>query len=386
MKYHISILCAAMLSISTFNSNAQAASRDSHNQNRITSASQRILEDSIGDELSLLRGQVTQQTIQIKGILDTLCDAVKSSSIQSKELVCRELSLLREFIQNMVNELPIMSYKNLRNLIAVNNTLITQLKNQLSSGDLCGLCNLDASVFTTIENPTRDGINIEETTEDAEAINAEISYIQTQIDYVWNSVSSISLAPYTEAVTTASYSASDFINNNKGYAIAAAALAGTAFIFRNDNKVDLIAGLVERIPVYSLVVAYLLRQKKDKDITALANSWFGKDSYLANTMITAKQYVGSPKEKKPAIHITARYDMTLEEQLRWAEDNNCAVIKTEQARDCDFMKNFVEFEDGLFKLPLAVLFSCQVKNDVQELSKRMSGFAEYVITCLFAKK
>lgn len=396
MNYRIAILCSSVISASTLYSETDAAQRvaaprvaDTHKH--LTPVTKTLkLND---DELATLRDQVTQQTIQIKGILDTLCDSVHSSTLPTKETICRELTLLCQFVQNMVEQLPVMSYKNLRNLIKINNQLLGQLKEQLSSGDLCGLCDLDASLFTTLEHPTRDVISPEEVVADVNQINqdinavaAEVSYIQGQINTVWNLVTSISLAPYAQTAAATSSTIWDFINTNKGYAAGAALLAGTAYLFRDLSAEELIEGIVKRIPVYSLVALYVLRQKKDKDTIALANNWFGENSYGANTMITLKKWVGSPKEKKPAVHIIARSDMSFEEQQRWADDNNCTVLKIQKARDCDFLKNFVEFEDGLFKLPLAVLFSCQAKEDLQLISNRMGSLAKYIVTCLLSKK
>lgn len=383
MNYRIALLCSSVISASALYSQTDAAphARESHHQTEQPVKKFKVTDD----ELAHIRDQVTQQTIQIKGILDTLCDSVKISTLPTKETICRELTLLREFIQSMVTELPFMSYKNLTYLIGINNQLLGQLKEQLSSGDLCGLCSLDASLFTTLDNPTRDGLSGEEITEDGTVLNEKIAYLKEQVNAVWTLVTSISLAPYTQAATTTSSTARDFINHNKGYAAGAALLAGTAYLFRDLSAEEFMGGVVERIPVYALVALYVLRQKKDRDTIALAHHWFGENSYCANSMLTLKQWVGSPKEKKPAVHIVARYDMTLEEQQRWADDNDCVVIKAEKGRDCDFLKNFVEFEDGLFKLPLAVLFACQAKDDLKSLSERMGPVTKYIVACLLRR-
>lgn len=378
MKYYIAILCSGILSTSMLY--GQTDTVYTHNSEYTQTSS---LES---EELITLRDQVTEQTIQIKGILDTLCDSIKNSTLETKEVMRLEISLLRDFIQNMVYELPHMSYKNVRNLIKINNQLLETLREQLSTGDLCGLCNLDASLFTTLVKPTRDDAILENLVETMTEINAEVSYLKEQVALVWNMVTSISLAHYTQAATTASHSLSDFIHSNKGYVALAGICATLAFLLRNDSKIDILTGFIERIPVYGLAALYVLRQKKDKDTTALAERWFGKDSCLANKMISLKKWVGSPKEKRPGVHIVARHDMSLEEQLRWADDNDCFVVKVQKARDCDFLKNFIEFEDGLFKLPLAVLFSKQVINDYYALTGRMNGFLQEFFNRLVTRK
>lgn len=333
MKYLVilcsSIIVTSVLAHQTETENAFAS------QNMIESVARS--QDISDSEFKNLRSQVTQQTIQIKGILDTLCDAVKNSQIPTKDLVCRELSLLRDFIQNMVTELPEMSYKNLINLITINNQLLEQLHEQLISGDLCGLCNLDSSLFTTLSTSNRDVTDQE--TFDFYAI---IASMQEKISALWNLVSSISLTHYAPAPTSAASAVWNFIDDNKGYAGIAAALAGAALMFRKDNPIDLIAGLAQRAPVYSLVALYLLRQQQEDDATELAHAWFGQDSYSANAMITLKKWLGNSTE--------------------------------------------VESEEILLKLPLAVLLSYQVKNDALKFSERIGGFVKKTLTCLLEKK
>ena len=144
--------------------------------------------------------------------------------------------------------------------------------------------------------------------------------------------------------------------------------------------------IIKRLLTYDLLALYILRQKKDKDVTELANQWFGEGSTLATTMITLKKYVGSPKEKKHAVHIIARDDMTAQEQIDWADEQGCAVVKVEKGRDCDFLKNFIEFDDGLFKISLSLLFAQQLKDDINALSSELSdgltggyGFLKYIL-------
>lgn len=328
MKYRIVILCSGIIGTSMIAGQTNIEHAFSP-QSTVESEAQ--AQDISDEQVKNLRDQVTQQTIQIKGILDTLCDAVKNSQIPTKDLVCRELSLLREFIQNMVHELSTMPYKNLCNLIIINNQLLEQLHEQLVSGDLCGLCNFDASLFTTLSSSNR---NI--TDQEAFDFNAHIASIQEKIGALWNIISSISLSHYASATTPATSAVWNFIDNNKGYAEIAAALACAALIFRKDNPIELIAGLAQRVPVYSVAALYLLRQKQEDDATQLAHTWFGQDSYSANAMISLKKWVGNSTD--------------------------------------------VESEEILLKLPLALLLSFQVKNDALTLSERIGSLVKETLS------
>ena len=329
------------------------------------------------DQLEKTRELVAAQTAQIKGILDTVCDALRKSDLPSKDSLCRELSLLRDFIQHLTTAIPTMQEQDLAQLVRVNTLVLDELMNQLQHGDLQGMCSVNIS---KIKDTPREWIS-------AEQLQTALAQLHDKIVAAWNAVTAISLADYSEPASSYAQQIWTAAQNNQGALIVATAAAiGTAWAIRSYTNGTDLKDIIKRVLTYDLLALYLLRQKKDKDIAELSAAWFGKDSTLANAMLTAKQYVGSPKEKKTAVHVIANKEMSAQEQVDWAEAQNCAVLKTEKGRDCDFLKNFFEFDDGLFKISLGLLFAEQLKSDINALSGELSegatgayGLFKYVI-------
>jgi hypothetical protein len=308
-----------------------------------------------GDQLQKIRETVAAQTAQIKGILETVCDALRRSDLPTKDSLCRELSLLRDFVQHLASAIPSMHEQELVQLTRVNALVLEELMRQLEHGDLQGMCSINVAKIT---HTPREWLNLDQ----LENLALEV---QNHIAATWNIVTGITLAQ------PASYAeqAWNSIKDNQGALILTAAVAvGTTWAIKSIGNGTAIKDVFKRLLTYDLLALYLLRQKKDKDIAELAQQWFGENSRLAAAMLTLKQWVGSPKEKKTAVHVIARNDMTAQEQIDWADEQNCAVVKVEKGRDCDFLKNFFEFDDGLYKISFGLLFAQQLKDDIDALS------------------
>ena len=331
-------------------------------------------------QLQHMREIVAAQTAQIKGILDTVCDALRNSDLPAKDSLCRELSLLRDFVQHLALAVPTMQEQDLAQLTRVNALVLEELMNQLQHGNLQGVCSIDVARITHGPRITIRLDQLQELT----------NLVQDYITNAWNAVTALSLSQPASSYAQQLWNS---LPNQSTVVVATAAALGTAWAVKSyQNGTDL-KNIFQRLLTYDLLALYLLRQKRDKDIAELAQRWFGEDSMLANTMIALKQWVGSPKEKKTAVQVIACSDMTAQEQIDWAEEQNCAVIKTERGRDCDFLRNFFEFDDGLYKISLGLLFAEQLKADINALSGELGKgttsaheFVKYLIDTFKPKK
>lgn len=323
------------------------------------------IDDEAVDQLAPLRALVAQQAEQICHILTTLRETAQASNIDHKEQLCRELGLVCECMKTMCETIATMNKQALTHLIELNGIVLTQLQEQLIEGNLQGLCNFTAAQFTTPKQQVRSFITIEQ-------LHEKAARMQEQIQEVWSLVTAASLATYAQAKEQAP---SFWSNNKQAIVLSLSAALAAGVVYKNYPNIDTKLW-IERVINYSLMALYVLRQKKDADIKPLAERWFGEDTFLANAMMNAKHYVGSPKEKLPAVHITARKDMTAAEQIAWAEANNCAVLKIEKGRDYNVVKDFFDLEDGLFKVPVAFFFAYQIKKDMNALAISLDAGAQ----------
>lgn len=308
------------------------------------------------DQLQKIRETVATQTAQIKGILDTVCDALRTSNLPSKDSLCRELSLLRDFVQHLTLEIPTMQEQDLVQLTRVNTLVLEALIDQLQHGNLQGICSIDITKITHMPRITITVDQLQELT----------NIVQNHLITAWNTVTELTLERVDPSYTEQAW---EMFNDNKTtLLVTTAAAIGAAWIARSGANLQ---NIFQRLLTYDLLALYLLRQKKDKDVRALAEYWLGKNSLATKSILSIKHWVGSPKEKKTAVQVFACHDMTAQEQIDWAERQDCAVVKVDKGREenqMEFLKNFFEFDDGLFKISLGLLFAEQLKQDIKDLA------------------
>lgn len=319
------------------------------------------------DQYATLRITIAKQTEQICNMLMTLSESVAVSNIEHKEQLRRELHLMCECMKSVVEKLPTMEKQALLRLIELNEIILNQLHEQLLEGNLQGLCHFTAAQFSTPAQQTRSFIT-------SEQLEETVNRLEEKIEQVWSLVTAASLATYAETQQASNSFWHKITDHKQACILSLAALITAATFYKHHAAIDTTLW-INRILSYSLMGLYILRQKKDADIKPIAERWFGENTFLARAMINAKHYVGSPKEKLPAVHLIARTDMTAQEQIAWADAQNCAIVKIEKGRDYNMVKDFLDLEDGLFKLPLAFFFAQRVKDDIVDLSQYIDNGA-----------
>lgn len=341
------------------------------------------------EDLTELRAQIADQTHQIKQILATLCDVVAvSNSVENKSEICRALTLLRTFIEQLCLVITTMSEEELGYLVHANSVLLAQLQQQLSNGDLSKLNNFDAAQFSLLVSQKHA------LAEESTSLPVRVAEVKGTISNVWSLVTPLALLQKESTATPSMFQkASGFISDNRGYLCLAGILLALDSTIRLTQKYDLdtkqfLGGAMYKTFIYSLGILYLMRMKSDKAITDYANRWFGKGSFLGSTMITLKEWVGSPKIKKPALHIIAQRDMTAQEQLDWARAQSieCVPVELDRGRSSEFLRNFFEFEDGLVKIPLGIAVLAEMKKDAWTLANAMGGLPAALANFLFPEK
>lgn len=330
-----------------------------------------------------LRAQLTEQTLQTKAIIATLCDIIATSKdIPNNTELCRELTLLGDFMSHICSVINIMDADELGRLVEINHLLLTQLQEQIATGDLSKLSNFDPSQFALLQQRSCD----------TESLQQHLTALRNKVAEVWSLVTPLSLVAATAQPAPSLWqNMVSGINNNSGYLALAGVLLAIDSSIRlaqkqGFNSQELAGKIIYKSCIYSLAALYLLRQKKDKDIAELAQSWFGKNSTMGNAMLTLKDWVGSPKNKKPAVHIVVRDDMSAQEQVAWAKAQDCDVIELDRGRNSSFLRNFFEFEDGVIRLPLYILFTVEVKKDVEYLARQAGGLPAAIVNYLFPQK
>ena len=382
MKQFVSVLCCSVLLFTAVQADypagypAPLSPNDYGMQAAHTPTSTASLSEA---ELVELRIKVTQQTLQIKEILTTLYTLVEQSPNSPDNLaLCEEIKFLRNFIEQFCPVISDMDAQELANLMQINNILLQKLEEQIATGELSNLQGIDSSLLARLQNNNAL---------DAKSLQEQVAQTQRQLDITWNLLTPLTISAIHTSQASPSFLENSWktIQNYRGLVSAATALVTLDQMVRyaNNNNINLKEGIAlaaRKTLIYSLTGLYLLRQKKDKDVADFVRTTFEKDSILGTTVLYLKDLVGSPKNKKTAVHVIARHDMTAKEQLDWAKANDCAAVELDRGRNYDFLKHFFEFEDGLVKLPLLWFFVTEAKQDVMWLAKKMGGLPEALVS------
>lgn len=325
---------------------------------------------SDGDRLNKVRTDITLAINKISDILNNLCASLHNSIGEESELVCQQLSILDVCTQTIGSRIPDMSEKELLQLLVINDTLLEQIKNQIMEEQYTDFSDINASeLFGTMLENKEGPITIEQLENKLKSLEQKISLVAGVIDHL---VEKIKVTHSTRWWHK--------IGEYKGTLFTITTLLGCAYLLRHHEPSKIMKTVLTRLPIYTILSLYLLRQKKDADTQNFVNSSFGENSTLAHIILSIKQAVGSPREKRPAVHIIARDDMNAQEQIKWAKDNNCEYIKTDyRARSIPYLCNFFDLDDSLFRFSFNLIFAQQVRADVLALSECMGDGVANVI-------